>query len=65
MRILLCAATSMEILPTIEYLKQAALVDVSVLITGVGLTAATYSITRSCLKLEPNLMIQAGIAGCI
>ncbi len=65
MKILLCAATSTEILPTIEYLKQAAVADVSVLITGVGLTAATYSITRDSLRLEPDLLVQAGIAGSL
>ena len=31
--------------------------------TGVGLTAATFSITRLALTLQPQLIIQAGIAG--
>jgi len=38
---------------------------VDVLITGVGMTAATYSITKQVLTKRPYSIIQAGIAGCL
>jgi futalosine hydrolase len=60
MHLLLCAATAFEIQPTIERLESSA---VSVLITGVGLAASTYSITRAVLHHKPGLIIQAGVAG--
>jgi futalosine nucleosidase len=39
-------------------------VDVNFLVTGVGLTAATYSLCRYIYKNKPDLIIQVGIAGC-
>lgn len=65
MRILLCAATSFEIQPTIELAKQKHWQhQVANCITGVGLTAATYSIAKAIFAEKPDLIIQAGIAGC-
>lgn len=63
MRILLCSATPFEIQPTIDYLNQNKIQDVEVLITGVGLTTATYSLTKKIISNRPHLVIQAGIAG--
>jgi futalosine hydrolase len=64
MQILLFAATVFEIEPTIAYLKQQDLSgQITVQITGVGLAAAVYSITKGVLTYRPSLMIQAGIAG--
>lgn len=64
MRILLCAATEMEIAPTIKAIEENDW-PVDVLITGVGLTAATYSITKAVLQNRPAEMVQAGIAGSL
>lgn len=38
---------------------------VEVLITGVGLTATTYALTKSVLTKRPRFILQAGVAGCI
>ncbi len=63
MRILLCSATTLEIQPIIDHLNQNKIKDVEVLITGVGLTATTYSVTKKLLSIRPDLIIQAGFAG--
>jgi futalosine hydrolase len=86
MHILLAAATSFEIQPTIDFLRVPTPVPVrqaqtlagqtpaakaapgphhiSTLITGVGSIAATWSLTRQIDRQRPDLVIQAGIAGC-
>jgi len=64
MQILLCAATSFEIQPTIDFIKKQNLSQkISVLITGIGLTATAYHLTKSICKNQPTLIVQAGIAG--
>jgi futalosine hydrolase len=66
MEILLTAATSFEIQPTIDYLKRNKMsVSVSVLITGVGGLATSYMLTRQTGESHPGAIIQAGIAGCL
>lgn len=66
MQVLLCAATQFEVEPTVTFLKEHHLQDqVEVLITGVGLLAATYQITKRISAGKPDLLLQAGIAGCI
>ena len=72
MYILLAAATTFEIQPTIDALglsptgtgPETAL-DVRPLITGVGAIAATWSIMRQIDSERPALIVQAGIAGCL
>ena len=64
MNLLLCAATELEIRPTIEFIN-CHNKNIGILITGIGLTAATHQLTRSVLKQKPDFIIQAGIAGCI
>jgi len=65
MSILLCAATAFEITPTIEFIQSNNLKDIEVLITGVGLTAATYQLTKAVCHQKPQMLLQAGIAGCL
>jgi futalosine hydrolase len=65
MQLLLCSATELEIKPTIEYLKQTNNQIVDILITGVGLTAATYALTKKLLTKKPDFILQAGVAGCL
>src|SRR5688500_1692850 len=66
--ILVISATVKEIGPFLKVLRQSSglmaghTIDVSV--TGVGLTAATYHLTRQVLLKRPEFIIQAGIAGC-
>jgi futalosine hydrolase len=65
MKILVCAATPMEIAPFMtEYDNAIENDDLDVLITGIGLTATTYSLTKYLSLKQPELVIQAGIAGC-
>ncbi|HTI91031.1 MAG TPA: futalosine hydrolase [Puia sp.] len=76
MHILLAAATPFEIQPTIDYLASKAPAakirersspsptNVHPLITGVGSLATTWSLMRQIDSQRPDLIIQAGIAGC-
>jgi len=66
MRLLLFAATEFEIAPTLQAIKAKNWAnEVQVVITGVGLMAATYAITKAVATHQPELMIQAGLAGSI
>ncbi|HEX2608583.1 MAG TPA: futalosine hydrolase [Flavisolibacter sp.] len=65
MQILLCAATDFEISETIAYIRDQKLSSISVLITGIGMTSATYSLTKAVLSNKPDLIIQAGIGGAL
>jgi len=65
MEVLLCAATRFEIEPIIHHIESQKLKNIRILLTGVGLTAATYHLTRSVCKKRPKLIIQAGIAGAL
>jgi futalosine hydrolase len=68
MNILLVAATALEITPFLEYYRKESNIsgnnNVDVLITGIGLTASTYSLTKQLAIKRPDLIIQAGVAGC-
>lgn len=66
--VLVVAATPEEIQPFLDRLRKSqGLVaghTIDVLISGVGLTSATYHLTRQVLLKKPQFIIQAGIAGC-
>lgn len=69
MTCLLVAATSFEISPFLESYRNSnnqvhSKHDLDILITGIGLTASTYSITKQINFRRPDIVIQAGIAGC-
>lgn len=65
MQLLLCASTEFEVKPTIDFLQQENVLNVDVLITGVGMMATTYSLTRAILNKRPDFIFQAGVAGCL
>lgn len=65
MSFLLCAATPFEIQPTIDFLQERQAQGVDVLITGVGLTAATYALTKRIASNRPDFIVQAGVAGTL
>ena len=65
MHLLLCSATELEIQPTIDFIRDNRVSGIEVLITGVGLTAATYGLTRAVITKRPRFILQAGLAGCI
>lgn len=64
MSILLTAAITFEIEPTLQVLEKTGFnTPVDVLITGIGPVNATYLLTTAILNKKPLLVIQAGIAG--
>lgn len=66
MQILLCAATSFEIQPTLQFIKAQQLdKQVKVLFTGIGLLATTYELTRAVYQFRPGILLQAGVAGAL
>ena len=65
MNILLVAATAKEIAPFFDYYSTTKKPgDIDILITGIGLTATTYHILKQVNLKRPDLVIQAGVAGC-
>jgi len=64
---LVVAATTIEIEPLLALYKvqtKNCLPDASILITGIGLTATTYSLGRYMQIHKPDWIIQAGVGGC-
>jgi len=69
MNCLLIAATAKEIAPFLVHYRNTQeqfLADrnIDVLVTGIGLTATAYHLTRQLQLKRPDLVIQAGVAGC-
>ncbi len=65
MNILLIAATAKEIEPFLQQHRNSQkLLDIDILITGIGLTSTTYHLAKQLQLKKPGLVIQAGIAGC-
>lgn len=62
---LLCASTEFEIRPTIDFIREENIRDADILITGVGMMATTYSLTKTILNKKPGFILQAGVAGCL
>lgn len=66
MQLLICAATEMEMETVRTAVARKPLPPahaIRFLVTGVGLCAATYKLARSLQQHQPDLVIQAGIAG--
>jgi futalosine hydrolase len=68
MNCLVIAATAFEIKPLLEWLqkeeKTNPSLEIDVLITGIGLTASTYTLQKQLSLKRPHLVIQAGVGGC-
>jgi futalosine hydrolase len=65
MDILLISATAKEIEPFFEYYRTTKRAqNIDILITSIGLTAATYHLSKQINLKKPGLVIQAGVAGC-
>ena len=62
--ILVAAATAKEISPFIESTRAGNFTNIDILITGIGLTACTYHLTKQLGLKKYNLVIQPGVAGC-
>ena len=64
MPLLLCAATEFEITETRQFIQQQQLQNkISILISGVGLMAAAYALTKAVYTQKPSFILQAGVAG--
>ena len=74
MKLLLAAATEAEIAPTLTFLQQEWTqntdrsftrnqTEITICITGVGMMAATFSLTQILLAQPPDFVLQAGIGG--
>lgn len=67
MKLVIAAATQLEIQPLISYLQQHRYSinnhSVQILITGVGSLVSTYRLTRFITEHKPGYCIQAGLAG--
>jgi futalosine hydrolase len=66
MKILVCAATPIEISPFLKQLHTGDFpkLELDVLVTGIGLTATTWSLTKQINLKRPDVIIQAGVGGC-
>jgi len=62
--ILVAAATAKEINPFIKATRTGSFTNIDILITGIGLTASTYHLTRQLALKKYDLVIQPGVAGC-
>ncbi|WP_343703343.1 futalosine hydrolase [Chitinophaga sp.] len=63
MKLLLAAATELEIKTALSWLDEEKYPDVDVLVTGVGMMASAWQLGRYFARNKPALAIQAGIAG--
>ena len=64
---LVTAATAIEIAPLLEKYKSDKskdLPDADILLTGIGLTATTYSLMNYLKLRRPSWILQAGVGGC-
>lgn len=61
---LIVSATSLEIKPFLERIRNAPVPGTDILVTGIGLTAATWHIARQLQLKKYDRVIQAGVAGC-
>lgn len=68
MHCLIVSATAIEIKPFMAVLprlqQQHPGLELDVLISGIGLTATTYALTRYLSMRRPGFIIQAGLGGC-
>ena len=69
MNCLLIAATAREIAPFLLHYRHTQKqwsvgMNMDVLITGIGLTATSYHLTKQLQLKRPDRVIQAGVAGC-
>lgn len=69
MNCLIVAATAREIAPFLEYYRNAEKTEhvdlhLDVLISGIGMTATTYHLVKQFSIRKPDMVVQAGVAGC-
>lgn len=65
MKILLCAATETEIAPALPFLLSLRTHRVEVVVTGVGMMGTAYALAKGIALHQPELVLQAGVAGSL
>jgi futalosine hydrolase len=61
--LLVAAATAKEIRPFIDLTRSGSFSNIDILVTGIGLTASTYHLSKQLALKKYELVIQAGVAG--
>jgi futalosine hydrolase len=64
MKLLIVSATKAEIGPFLDHLQGATPAGVEVLVTGVGMPATAYALTKHLQHHQYDLIVQAGVGGC-
>lgn len=64
MKIIIVSATAFEVEPSISKIKSPKNVDVSFVVTGVGMLATAVNLCKIINEQKPDFIIQVGIAGC-
>jgi futalosine hydrolase len=66
MDILIAAATPIEISPFLDKWREGGFgkANIDMLVTGIGLTATTWSLTKQVSLKRPDMVVQAGVGGC-
>jgi len=63
MKIILAAATEMEMVHFRAAGKDSNIIDLAYCVTGVGIIATTFQLYKTILAVKPDLVIQIGLAG--
>ena len=63
MKIILAAATEMEMVHFRAAAKYSNIIELEYCVTGVGIIAATFQLHKTILSVKPDLVIQIGLAG--
>jgi|SRR5579871_2727838 len=68
MHILIASATNFEIEKTIDFVEREKLLfknhEISFITTGIGGISTTFNLTKKINEKKPDIILQAGIAGC-
>ena len=64
MKIVITSATEFEVALAKKKIKSTKGVDISFVITGVGMLATAVNLSKIIYEQQPDFIIQAGIAGC-
>jgi futalosine hydrolase len=64
MKIIITSATEFEVAIAKQRIKSTKEVDISFVVTGIGILATAVNLSKIIYEQKPDFIIQAGIAGC-
>ena len=64
MKIIITSATNFELSVAQQKIKSTKNIDVSFVVTGIGMLATAVNLSKIIYEQQPDFIIQAGIAGC-